>query len=109
MLVLHSLNSGKDILPAQGSLQISKEEDSSLQMTHPMNKQVRVREDCLEEVQESWVCSSNDREDIQVKKAHLEGVINKDKIYSVGTCRFYTKCCMCINSFNPTSTLRWLQ
>lgn len=79
MLVLHSLNSGKDILPAQGSLQISKEEDSSLQMTHPMNKQVRVREDCLEEVQESWVCSSNDREDIQVKKAHLEGVINKDK------------------------------
>lgn len=53
----------------------------------------------MEEVQESWVCSSNDREGIQVKKAHLEGVINQDNIYSVGTCRFYTKCCICINSF----------
>lgn len=42
-MVLHSLNSGKDILPAQGSLQISKEEDSGLQMTNTMNKQVKAK------------------------------------------------------------------
>lgn len=59
----------------------------------------RIREDCLEEVQESWVCSSNDREHIQVKKAHLEGIINKDNMYSVGTCRFYAQWCICISSF----------
>lgn len=41
-LVLHSLRSEKDIVPTQGSLQISKGEDSGPQITNNMSKRVKA-------------------------------------------------------------------